>query len=149
MCRRLSLPTMSKLSFSLAKTKKSAESAPSLKRPAAFASLDDDEPVDAAPTSSADKNTAAANKKLLAQNVLTSKVMKKRMDAEKKVDASVYEYDEIWDKMQEAKQKQKEAKEIDSAQRKVCQCSVRFFPLLISPAKIYTWSPAICSYAKT
>ncbi|PBK78194.1 hypothetical protein ARMSODRAFT_29146 [Armillaria solidipes] len=108
---------MSKLSFSLAKTKKPAESAPSLKRPAAFASLDDDQPVDAAPTSSADKNTAA-NKKLLAQNVLTSKAMKKRMDAEKKVDASVYEYDEIWDKMQEAKQKQKEAKEIDSAQRK-------------------------------
>ncbi|KAK0210794.1 coiled-coil domain-containing protein 55-domain containing protein [Desarmillaria ectypa] len=108
---------MSKLSFSLAKTKKSAEPAPSLKRPAAFGSLDDDEPVDAAPTSSADKNTTA-NKKLMVQNVLTSKTMKKRMDAEKKVDASVYEYDEVWDKIQEAKQKQKEAKELDSAQRK-------------------------------
>ncbi|KAG7452494.1 uncharacterized protein BT62DRAFT_925044 [Guyanagaster necrorhizus] len=108
---------MSKLSFSLAKTNKAAESAPSLKRPAVFASLDDDEPVDAAPTSSADKTTAA-NKKLLTQNMLTSKVMKRRMDAEKRVDASVYEYDEVWDKMQEAKQKQKDAKELDSAQRK-------------------------------
>nr|GAT58661.1 predicted protein [Mycena chlorophos] len=40
------------------------------------------------------------------------------MDAEKKVDATVYEYDEVWDKMQEAKARQKEAKEVEAQDRK-------------------------------
>ncbi|KAE9396080.1 hypothetical protein BT96DRAFT_124602 [Gymnopus androsaceus JB14] len=52
-------------------------------------------------------------KKFLAQNVLTSKKLKKQMEEEKKVDSTVYEYDEVWDKMQQAKQTQKEAKETD------------------------------------
>jgi coiled-coil domain-containing protein 55 len=108
-----------KLSFSLSKSKP-VPPAPSLKRPAVFASGDVDEPIDAAPTSvSADRNTAA-NKKLLAQNIESSKTMRKRMEAEKKIDETVYEYDEVWDRMQEAKQRQKEAKEIDAKERKVC-----------------------------
>ncbi|KAJ7235481.1 coiled-coil domain-containing protein 55-domain containing protein [Mycena haematopus] len=90
-----------KLSFSLAKPKPAPAAPPtSLKRPAAFA-LGDDEPIDAAPTASFDKATSA-NKKLLAQNVQTTRTMQKRMDAEKKVDATVFEYDEVWDKMQES-----------------------------------------------
>ncbi|KAJ7709872.1 coiled-coil domain-containing protein 55-domain containing protein, partial [Mycena rosella] len=108
-----------KLSFSLATKPKATPAAqpPSLKRPAAFA-LDDDEPIDAAPTaSSADKGTAA-NKKLLAQNVQSSRTMQKRMEAEKRVDQTVYEYDEVWDKMQESKLRQKEAKEVASKDRK-------------------------------
>ncbi|KAJ7774572.1 coiled-coil domain-containing protein 55-domain containing protein [Mycena maculata] len=110
-----------KLSFSLNKPKPAAPAAPppSPKRPAAFAFGDDDEPIDAAPTASLsnDKSTAA-NKKLLAQNVQSSRTMQKRMDAEKRVDSTVYEYDEVWDKMQESKQRQKEAKELESKDRK-------------------------------
>ncbi|KAF9013849.1 hypothetical protein BDQ17DRAFT_1341627 [Cyathus striatus] len=83
-----------KLSFSLNKSKASTPSAPA-KAPAVFLSGDDDEP-------SSDKTSSL--KKPLAYN--------------KKVDETVYEYDEIWDKMQEAKQRQKEAKEIDSKERK-------------------------------
>ena len=41
------------------------------------------------------------------------------MEEEKKVDATVFEYDEVWDKMQEAKQRQKEAKEVEAKERKV------------------------------
>jgi hypothetical protein len=53
----------------------------------------------------------------------SSKAMQKRADAEKRVDATVYEYDEVWDKMQEAKQRQQLAKEADTAARKVsCSC---------------------------
>jgi coiled-coil domain-containing protein 55 len=112
-----------KLSFSLASSKvKPVGDAPSLKRPTAFSLAEDEEPIDAAATSSADR-TAVPNKKLLAQNVGSSKTMKKRMEAEKKVDATVYEYDEVWEKMQEAKLKQKEAKEADSKERKVCPTS--------------------------
>ncbi|KAF9564623.1 hypothetical protein CPC08DRAFT_734318 [Agrocybe pediades] len=44
--------------------------------------------------------------------------MRKRMEAEKSVDQTVYEYDEVWDKMQEAKQRQQMAKEADAAVRK-------------------------------
>jgi coiled-coil domain-containing protein 55 len=111
-----------KLSFNLSPSKSAAAgAAPPLKRPAAFASLDDDEPIDAAPTLSIDRNSSvASNKQLLAQNLDTmSKVMKKRMEEEMKVDATVYEYDEVWDKIQEVKTRQKEAKEADSMQRKV------------------------------
>ncbi|KAF7294918.1 DUF2040 domain-containing protein [Mycena indigotica] len=112
-----------KLSFSLAKPNKGstapeAAGPSSLKRPAAFA-FGDDEAVDAAPTSSASLNkNAAANKKLLAQNVHVSRTTQKRMEAEKKVDSTVYEYDEVWDKMQEAKVRQKEAKELAAQDRK-------------------------------
>ena len=49
--------------------------------------------------------------------------MKKKLEEEKKVDSTVFEYDEVWDKMQEAKQRQKEAKEADSKERKVSYAS--------------------------
>jgi coiled-coil domain-containing protein 55 len=107
-----------KLSFSLNKSKPDA-AAPSLKRPAVFASVEDEEPIDAAPTSLSADHNIAANKKLIAYNVESSKAMRKRMADEKKVDETVYEYDEVWDKMQEAKLQQKEAREADSKERKV------------------------------
>ncbi|KAF9464733.1 coiled-coil domain-containing protein 55-domain containing protein [Collybia nuda] len=44
--------------------------------------------------------------------------MRKRMEAEREVDETVYEYDEVWDRMQEAKQRQKDAKEVDAKERK-------------------------------
>ncbi|KAI0665179.1 coiled-coil domain-containing protein 55-domain containing protein [Cubamyces menziesii] len=109
-----------KVSFSLkgkAPAKPTGE-APSLKRTAAFASLDDDEPVDAAPTATGDKGKVAANKQFIAQSVEMSKSMKKKLEQEKKVDSTVFQYDEVWDKMQEAKLKQKEAKEADAKERK-------------------------------
>ncbi|KAI0780838.1 coiled-coil domain-containing protein 55-domain containing protein [Trametes elegans] len=110
-----------KVSFSLKgkAAAKPAGDAPSLKRTAAFASLDDDEPVDAAPTATGDnKGKVAANKQFIAQSVEMPKAATKRLEAEKKVDATVFEYDEIYDKMQEAKLKQKEAKEADAKERK-------------------------------
>ncbi|KIP09586.1 hypothetical protein PHLGIDRAFT_22814 [Phlebiopsis gigantea 11061_1 CR5-6] len=110
-----------KVSFSLANSKAKAAKpvgeAPALKRPIAFASLEDDGPVDAAPTASG-STKAPANKQLIAQNVAMSKAMKRKIDEEKRVDASVFEYDEVWDKMQEAKQRQKEVKEHESKERK-------------------------------
>lgn len=115
-----------KVSFSLANSKAKAAKpvgeTPSLKRSAAFASLDDDEPVDAAPTAS-DNSKAAANKKLVAQKMEMSKTTKKQLEAELKVDSTVFEYDAVWDKMQEAKQRQKEAKEVDAKERKVSTSS--------------------------
>ena len=117
-----------KVSFSLASSKaskpaKSVGEAPSLKRPITFASLEDDEPVDAAATASSSSN-APVNKQLIAQNVQMSKAMKRQLEEEKKVDSTVFEYDEVWDKMQEAKQRQKEVKEIESRERKVSNALV-------------------------
>lgn len=49
----------------------------------------------------------------------TSKAQKKRELAEMAVDSTVFQYDEVWDKMQTAKQKVKEAKTAESKERKV------------------------------
>ncbi|KAF9246490.1 coiled-coil domain-containing protein 55-domain containing protein [Melanogaster broomeanus] len=107
-----------KLSFSLAnKNAKPVGAAPPLKKPAAFSSLDDDDPIDASPTASSSRDVAA-NKKLLAHNVESSKAVRKRMEQEMKVDDTVYQYDEIWERMQEVKQRQKLSKEVDAKQRK-------------------------------
>ena len=113
-----------KVSFSLANAKAKTKAAntvgdaPALKKPVAFASLEDDEPVDAAVTAGS-SSRGSANKRIVAQNVEMSKAMKKKLEEEKKVDATVFEYDEVWDKMQETKARQKEAKEADSKERKV------------------------------
>jgi hypothetical protein len=110
-----------KLSFALPSTKPTQPTvgaAPSLKRSVAFSSAEDDDPMDAASTLGSDNKTAP-NKKLLAQNVVFSKATLKRMEAEKKVDQTVYEYDEVWDKMQLVKLRQKEAKESENRERKV------------------------------
>ena len=70
--------------------------------------------------------------------------MKKKIEAEMKVDETVYEYDEVWDKMQEAKLRQKEKKEVESKERKVSplhtsSCLIVILNWNIS-AKIYKWS---------
>ncbi|KAG6330092.1 hypothetical protein ID866_8999 [Astraeus odoratus] len=107
-----------KFSISLAnKNPKPVATAPPLKRPPAFASLDDDAAIDAAPTAT-ENRAVAANKKLLAQHVESSRTAQKRIEKELNVDPTVYQYDEVWDKIQDVKQRQKEAKEADSKQRK-------------------------------
>jgi hypothetical protein len=151
-----------KVSFSLNKPKPSGSAAatpaaaPSLKRPAAFGSADDDEPIDAAPTSSSDarNNGVAANKQLLAKNVMTSKTMKKKMEAEMKVDATVFEYDEVWDRMQEVKQRQKEAKELEAIERKVwlffwVPSLISKFVVLLCIAKIHQRFARNCRNTET
>jgi hypothetical protein len=105
-----------KLSFSLPKppnpATKSVGDAPPLKRPANFGTLDDD----SLPSTRTGK---AGNGDLVAQNIQISKAAKKRMEKEQQIDATVYEYDEVWDSMQDAKARQKEIKERDSSERKV------------------------------
>lgn len=107
-----------KVSFSLASKAKPVGTAPPFRQPAVFAAADDDEPIDAAPTASS-SSYVDANKRLAAQTAAVSKAQRLRMEQEMKVDNTVYEYDEVWDKMQEAKQRQKEAKEVEAKVRKV------------------------------
>jgi coiled-coil domain-containing protein 55 len=99
-----------KLSISLNKPKATKPEPPPIQRPSAFSLGDDDEPNEIVPT------PTTGNK---AGPHMSSKSMKKRMEAEKQVDATVYEYDEVWDRMQAAKEKQKVAKEAESSVRKV------------------------------
>lgn len=92
-----------KLSISLKKPEVSA--APATKpKPSLFNEAEADEPAE--PVS-------------VAYNVEASKAMRKKMEAEKEIDSTVYEYDEVWDRMQVAKQKQKEAKQVEALERKV------------------------------
>lgn len=109
-----------KLSFSL--TKKAATKpvgdAPSLKRPAAFGSLEDDDNTDDNAFQST-RNGATGNGDLVVRNIQSSKSAQKRMEKEQQIDATVYQYDEVYDSMQDAKAKQKEVKERESKERKV------------------------------
>ena len=112
-----------KLSFSLSKpATKPVGDAPSLKRPANFGTFDDDAADDDASPSA--HNAKAGNSDLVAQNIQLSKSAKKRMEKEQQVDATVYQYDEVWDSMQDAKARQKETKERESKERKVCRLHV-------------------------
>jgi coiled-coil domain-containing protein 55 len=108
-----------KLSFSLTNkaATKSVGDAPSLKRPAAFESLEDDTTDDNAFQSA--RNGGTRNGDLVARNIQLSKSAQKRMEKEQQIDATVYQYDEVYDSMQDAKSKQKEAKERESKERKV------------------------------
>ncbi|KAG6376177.1 coiled-coil domain-containing protein 55-domain containing protein [Boletus reticuloceps] len=81
-------------------------------------SLDDEDTQDVVHVAPSSKD-AHVNKTLLAGNMASSKATQKRMEQEVKIDATVYQYDEVWDRMQEAKERQKVAKESDAKQRKV------------------------------
>ncbi|KAG8217530.1 coiled-coil domain-containing protein 55-domain containing protein [Butyriboletus roseoflavus] len=107
-----------KVSFSLSNRNiKPLGAAPPLAKPAAFSSLDDGDTQDATPVASSSKDPHV-NKSLLTCNVTSSKPTQRRVEQEMKMDATVYQYDEVWDRMQDAKQRQKEAKEADAKQRK-------------------------------
>jgi len=110
-----------KVSFSLSKTSKPSlqqQQPLSLKKPAVFSALEDDIPGSEASVHESAK--LDVNKRLAAQNVYaeTSKATRKKIAAEMEVDATVYEYDEVWDKMQEAKSRQEKQKEVDAKERK-------------------------------
>lgn len=99
-----------KLSISLNKPKAAKVESHSIQKPSAFSLGEDDEQEEILP------DPGAGNK---AGPSIPSKSMKKKMEAEQQVDATVYEYDEVWDKMQAAKQQQKAVKEAESSIRKV------------------------------
>ena len=131
-----------KVSFSLANAKSKAKpvgEALTLKKPVAFASLEDDEPLDAAETAES-STRASANRKLVAQNVEMSKAMRRQLEEEKKVDSTLFEYDEVWDKMQETKLRQKADKEADAKERKVRRiqrhCSITMLTFSVQPKYI-------------
>ncbi|CAE6516973.1 unnamed protein product [Rhizoctonia solani] len=106
---------MSKLSFSLSKPKKEAQpvgTAPPLARVA----LDDDNESDvlAGPGTSGRKKNDMTN---LAAQAVSRKVQRK-MDAELKVDSTVFQYDEVWEGMKLAEAKVKAHKEDNPEARK-------------------------------
>ena len=111
-----------KVSFSLAK-KPQPSSQFQLKKPPAptqkpslfNADDDDNDEVPVTPDTKPNKNGMG----LQTVSAETSKAQKKRELAEMAVDSTVYQYDEVWDKMQVAKQKVKEAKTAESKERKV------------------------------
>lgn len=102
-----------KLSFSLgtkAKPKVPTGEAPSLKKPTAFGSLDDDENPDAAPIASGSK------KPLVPQSTGSWRAGRKKDT--NTVDPTVKQYDEVYDEMKEAERRAKAAAEESSADKK-------------------------------
>ncbi|KZO95725.1 hypothetical protein CALVIDRAFT_555492 [Calocera viscosa TUFC12733] len=110
-----------KLSFSLgSKSKPAVGSAPPLKRTSAVAFGDDEQDaMDAAPTAkgSGPGSKASVNRQLMAQSVAMSRKVKQQQEEAKKVDETVFLYDEVYDRMQEAK-KTAEAKGAEDTQER-------------------------------
>ncbi len=83
-----------------------------VKKTSLFTAIDD-VPIDAP-----GPGRSEVNKRLAAMSSgSTSKTQKRRMEDEKKLDQSVYQYDEVWDNMQAAKQLAKESKEAAAKDR--------------------------------
>lgn len=110
-----------KVSFSLSKKPETPSQfqlkkppAPTQK-PALFNADDDDDDPLVHDSGSSKKNGIG----IQTVSAETSKAQKKRELAEMAVDSTVYQYDEVWDKIQVAKQKVKEAKMAETKERKV------------------------------
>jgi len=112
-----------KVSFSLAK-KPETPSPFQLKKPTQKPSLfhadDNDDGDDGGPLASGSGSNKKNGIGIQTVSAETSKAQKKRELAEMVVDSTVYQYDEVWDKIQVAKQKVKEAKMAETKERKVC-----------------------------
>lgn len=76
--------------------------------------LTDEDLMDAAPTSEASGRTQVNKRLSMMNSSSNSKAQRRRIQEAEAVDKSVYQYDEIYDKLQDAKQRVKEAKEADS-----------------------------------
>lgn len=133
-----------KLSFSL---NKPIQQPPApIKRPSAFSLADDGDPEGSGLPGKSQGKTDP-----LAYNAHSSQVMRRRMEAERRVDETVFEYDEVWDKMQEAKLRQQASKEADASLRKVASVSYVLPGCLTHHliAEIYTQSAHFSSHPQT
>lgn len=117
-----------KLSFSLNRLKQQPAPAPSIAPPVVFSSAEDDDHIDAAPTSVFADHLTAGNKKLLVHGAESSRDKKKRLEAEKMEE--VYDYDGAWESIQAERQRQKEIKESEARDRKVVYFSTPPYSLI-------------------
>ncbi|KZT60357.1 hypothetical protein CALCODRAFT_429442 [Calocera cornea HHB12733] len=76
--------------------------------------------MDAAPTAkgSGPGSKASVNKQLMAQSVAMSKKVKQQQEQAKKIDETVFLYDEVYDRMQDAKKAAEAKREDDTQERK-------------------------------
>ena len=106
-----------KLSFSLNSTKNAKSSvpvpAPPISKASAFGSLEDDDAASAEPLAGGKPSVSTLAGSL-------SRTQKLRLEKEKEVDPTVFEYDEVYDQMKEAQLRAKQAKEDNPEARKVC-----------------------------
>lgn len=82
---------------------------------------DDDEtpPSKAVPSSSKVTAIAKRGRPAIKQNASMSRAQRKLQEEALKLDQTVFEYDEVWDGMQNAREKVKEAKESEAGKRDV------------------------------
>lgn len=99
-----------KISFSLKGKAKQKNEPPKGLPGAAFASMDEDEQPSAARPSKVS---------LVPTSAVMTKAMKKQIEDQKKIDATVYQYDEVWDYLKEAERQAEQAKEEEALTRQV------------------------------
>jgi coiled-coil domain-containing protein 55 len=81
------------------------------------------------------------NNGLIKQNASLGRQAKKIQEEAMKLDQTVFEYDEVWDGMQNAREQVKQAKDAETAEHKVS--TVVFLSLEILPTQTINHSPNI------
>jgi len=114
-----------KLSFSFkAKPKPKATPVIPPQRPA-FTALDDDQVEEDTTVPNPGRPGVVKPKSLVPTQAIITKAMKREMEEQKKVDATVYQYDEVYDRLKEADRLAQLAKEEEAKIRQVyCHLSL-------------------------
>jgi coiled-coil domain-containing protein 55 len=106
-----------KISFSFKAKAKPSKPTVVPSQPSAFVSLDEEQDAQA-PNGSAKPGKSEPRSLVPTQTTMT-KAMKKEMEQQKKVDATVYEYDEVYDSLKEAERLAAIAREEEAKIRQV------------------------------
>jgi hypothetical protein len=136
-----------KVSFSL-KAKAKVKPTTSIPTPvSAFGSFDEE--VNS-PAEVPAKPGKSGPKSLVATRTVMTKAMKREMEEQQKVDATVYQYDEVYDRLKEAERLAEVAKEEEAKIRQVLSFRYASIPLFLmnSLAQIYRQFTASSGSAK-
>jgi len=107
-----------KLSFSF-KAKPKPKATTGIPLQSAFAALDDDPVEEDSGSSKPSRPGITKHKSLVPTQVVMTKAMKREMEEQKKVDATVYQYDEVYDRLKEADRQAELVREEEAKIRQV------------------------------
>jgi coiled-coil domain-containing protein 55 len=108
-----------KLSFSFKAKPKPKATTGIPPQSSAFAALDDDPVEEDFGSSKSSRPGITKPKSLVPTQVVMTKAMKREMEEQKKVDATVYQYDEVYDRLKEADRQAELAREEEAKIRQV------------------------------
>jgi hypothetical protein len=125
-----------KLSFSFKPKPKVKATAAIPPQPYAFSNLDDEHIEEDSGASKPGRPGMTKSTSLIPTQVTMTKAMKREMEEQKRVDATVYQYDEVYDRLKEADRQAEIAREEEAKIRQVhCHPPIVLGPIIDSLPK--------------